>query len=83
MAVSDECISFGSTDCFSTFVSREGGQTGFSREIFLGEQVLARLGKGQDWRPELWGFKLCPRRSSPVWPPGKADETVSLNLVKL
>ena len=28
-------------------VSREGGQTGLSREIFLGERFSARLGKGQ------------------------------------
>ncbi|GEO74630.1 hypothetical protein LNA02_13280 [Levilactobacillus namurensis] len=47
MAVSDGCVSFGNTNWFSTFVSREGGQTGLSREIFLGERVSARLGKGQ------------------------------------
>lgn len=32
---------------FGVSVSREGGRTGLSREIFLGERVSARLGKGQ------------------------------------
>ena len=34
-------------DHFNANVSREGAQTGLSREIFLGERVLARLGKAQ------------------------------------
>ncbi len=53
-------------------VSREDGQTRLSREIFLGERFLARLGKGPASRP-LCGSKWCPRRSSLVWPSGKAD----------
>ena len=51
-------------------VSREDGQTRLSRDIFLGERFLKR--------PSLetctGGSKLCPRRSSLVWPSGKADD---------
>ena len=46
-------------------VSREDGQTRLSRDIFLGERFLARLEKGQAWRPALGGRQVGPTAFQP------------------